>query len=168
MPDNEKRTSGASEADDVRFTLNMPRILHGRMMQEVRKRQAEFSRYSLADWIKEACRARMDCPAPPPPMPVPQVQYQTSTPQGQIPAGIGRGMVGQGFWDQWSRESKRLEGEARDESFNAALEERKREGLILHPKWDKMGATARLAWLRANDTEDSAAPAAGIEEVDGW
>lgn len=126
---------------------------------DVKKRKSTVGLFSANDWIKEACRAKLDGqPAAPtvPLYPRPQsgVTY-TEGPNAGYPigaiAGLGRGTVADGFWDGWCRDSKRLEVEARDESFREALEQRTAAGLQLPPKWAKMSAAVRLTWLRAND-----------------
>jgi hypothetical protein len=159
---DENRTKGGSEDDSITFTFKMSRILHGRMMMEVKKRQAEYSKYNLTDWLRETVRLRLDGP---PTLVAAQPQQISQAPvtNGQIPAGVGRGTVGAGFWEVWARESKRLEGEARDESFKEALEQRAATGLKLPNTWAKMNPNSRLAWLRSNDTGTGSQA-----QPDGW
>lgn len=138
-----------------RITLRVPVILAGRVDKAVLERRGEERKFSLNDWIVEAIREKVDGP---PAMPNPAC-YSSPHPDDVIlfttpkPPEIQPGRVGDGFWDNWMRESKRLEPDARQESFSEALRDRVAAGLQLPPKWGKMSPEARMAFLRMNDND---------------
>lgn len=45
------------------FTLRFPEILHQRIIAEVRNRQQGVRRFSMADWLEEAAREKLDGPS---------------------------------------------------------------------------------------------------------
>ena len=137
---------------DSRLTIRVPEILKARADKYIEVRRGEFSRYCFNDCVLDALRALLDGPGI-----VSQViengwdGTHLKTPMPEIGNGHS---VGVSYWDNWSRKSKSLEGDARDESFREALRQRQAEGLQLPPKWGKMFPQARMAWLRQNDRED--------------
>lgn len=134
------------------ITVRIPVILASRMDSAVTKRKAEFPKFSMNDWVLEAIREKVDGLA---------IVLQS------VPAAIGgistmtipgvQGGVGGGtsdFWQKWGMESKRLDPEARDQSFREALAERCALGLQLPKAWNKWSTEFRLSWLRSNDHQE--------------
>lgn len=162
MAPNIRLSDGALASDqeeDIKFTLRLPRILHARIMSEVKKRQVEFSRYSAADWIKDTIRQRLDGPTP---MMFLRPVSESGVEYRELEEGEGGSLAPtqppiqpsqflNGYWDKWSRDSKRLEGEAKQESFNEALRDRVAAGLKLPDGFMKKSPESRMGWLRAND-----------------
>jgi hypothetical protein len=153
-----------TENKEVKVTLRINSILYGRIKVEVEKRRARVGLFSINDWIKETIRSRLDGPFESTvefwPKPQPGVTYKEGPNPGypaptQPPIPLFAPMTAEaprptdGFWDRWTRESKSLDGDARDASFQEAIRER---GLTLPLKFMKWAPATRLAWLRANDT----------------
>lgn len=135
-----------SEATGVKLNARFPEILKKRMDGYVAKRRVEAPKYSLNDLIVEAVRGKLDGPV---------IKAQTMHFPGggvaRIPEVVQLGEFKEGFWEKWGRESKRLEGDTREESFREALMERVGGGLELPKGFARMSVVAKMAWLRVND-----------------
>ena len=148
--------------EDRRITLRVPPILAARVDSAVAKLREEGPRISLNDFIVEAIRDKLDGdassgerghghqgdPSSVGAAPGASIHETPTPPTGGIPDGVQPGRAGDGFWDEWIRNSKRLDPEARQASFLEALAERQPQ---LPAKWGKMLPDVRMAWLRAND-----------------
>jgi hypothetical protein len=136
-----------------RITLRLPSILAARIDQEIAKRRAEQRKFSLNDWITEACRVHLDGGFPP--QPNYSIYPKPNGPPLQPPAEVHLGFpaveIDSFDWDEWTRKSKALDPEAREDSFRETLRDRQAVGLVLPPEWGKMSPGARMAWLRIND-----------------
>lgn len=138
-------------------TVRIPNdVLRGRIDQHISKRKIDYPKYSLNDFFLEAARHELDgaITVPAARVEIFPTHEVSENPQPYPAPQIQLGQVSDGFWDRWSRDSKRLEGESREESFMEALRERQAAGLELPQGFLKMSIVSKMAWLRVNDRDE--------------